>query len=129
MRVQMDGDVERFRAALAVDTLGTVDAIRAIVSASHSGLTEGIKWNAPNFALGGNDRITLGLERGGGVRVVLHRGAKPQPLDGFSFNDGDGLAKWPSPDRGVVIFANKADVERRAGLLRGLCSRWLAITN
>jgi hypothetical protein len=127
--MSMAGDVESFRAELDVDVLDTVDAIRAIIAASHSGLTEGIKWNAPSFAIGGDDRITLGLERKGGVRVVMHRGAKPKTLGGFSFEDKDGLARWPAPDRGVVIFQDKVEVEQRAEALRDLCSRWLAATS
>jgi hypothetical protein len=125
----MAGDVESFRDGLDVQTLDIVDALRAIISSSHSGLTERIKWNAPSFAIGGDDRITLGLERTGGVRVVLHRGAKPKTLGGFSFDDRDGLARWPAPDRGVVMFQSKAEVEQRAEALRDLCSRWLAATD
>jgi hypothetical protein len=121
-------DVESFRARLDLHTRETVDAIRAIIAASHSGLTERIKWNAPSFAIGGDDRITLGLERQGGVRVVMHRGAKPQALDGFRFDDRDGLARWPAPDRGIIVFQDKAEVEKRAEALRDLCSRWFAAT-
>lgn len=125
----MPSDVERLRAGLDLQTLQTLDAIRAIISDCHPGLTESIKWNAPSFALRGDDRITLGLERKGGVRVVIHRGAKPKELGVFSFDDTDGLARWPAPDRGVIIFHDKADVEQRANALADLCSRWLAATD
>ena len=126
--MDMGVGIERFRAALDAETLATVDAIRAIVADSHPGLTESIKWNAPSFAVGGDDRITLGLERKGGVRVVLHRGAKPKPLAGFSFDDKDGLAKWPAPDRGVVVFQDEAEVAERAEAFRSLCASWIAAT-
>lgn len=125
----MAGCLEEFRLGLDVKTLQTVDVIRSIVAASHAYLTEGIKWHAPSFALRGEDRITLGLERKGGVRVVVHRGAKPKKLGDFSFEDPDSLARWPAPDRGVIIFQDKADVEQRADALRRLCSRWLAATS
>lgn len=124
----MVADVERFREALNVGVLQTIDAIRAIVAHSHPGLKEGIKWNAPSFKLGDDDLITLGLERSGGVRVVLHRGAKLKAVDGFHFDDPDGLARWPSPDRGVIVFRDQADVAQRADALSNLCSRWLAAT-
>src|SRR4249919_1462948 len=122
----MAADVDTFRATLNARTLDTIDTIRGIIATSHSGLTERIKWNAPSFAIGGDDRITLGLERQGGVRVVMHRGAKPQALDGFRFDDRDGLARWPAPDRGIIVFQDKAEVERRSEALRDLCSRWFA---
>lgn len=125
----MADDVEAFRKRLDVQTLETVDAIRSIILACYPDLTEGLKWNAPNFALRGEDRITLGLERKGGVRVVVHRGAKPKELAGFSFDDRNGLARWPAPDRGIVVFRDKADVEQRADALGDFCSRWLAETS
>ena len=124
----MAADVDTFRATLNARTLDTIDTIRGIIATSHSGLTERIKWNAPSFAIAGNDRITLGLERNGGVRVVMHRGAKPQVLGGFSFDDKDRLARWPTPDRGIVVFQDKAEVEERAEAFRDLCSRWIAAT-
>ncbi len=125
----MADDIEAFRKRLDVQTLETVDAIRSVILACHPDLTEGLKWNAPNFALCGDDRITLGIERKGGVRVVVHRGVKPEETADFSFDDRDGLARWPAPDRGVVVFRDKADVERRAHALADLCSRWLAETS
>lgn len=125
----MPNDVERFRAGLDSQTLQTVDAIRSIIAECQPGLSEGIKWNAPSFALCGDDRITLGLERKKGVRVVIHRGAKPKELGAFSFDDRDGLARWPSPDRGVIVFHDMADVEQRASAFGDLCSRWLAATD
>jgi hypothetical protein len=125
----MAEDVERFRAGLNVQRLQTVDAIRCIIAASHSGLTESLKWNAPSFALGGDDRITLGLEPKGGVRVVFHRGAKPKELGAFTSDDTNGLARWPAPDRGVIVFQNRADVEQGADALGDLCSKWLAATS
>jgi hypothetical protein len=125
----MIDDVESFRAVLDPDVLQTVDAVRSLVRQSHPGLTERIKWNAPSFALGDEDRITLGLERNGGIRVVLHRGVKKQAVEGFSFNDPAGLAKWPASDRGVVIFQSKTDVAMRASAFTDLCSRWLEATS
>ena len=122
----MAADIERFRQALDVALLQTIDAIRGIVARSHPGLKEVIKWKAPSFSLDDNDLITLGLERGGGVRVVLHRGAKVKSLDGFRFDDPDEVARWPSPDRGVVVFRDQADVAQRADALSNLCSRWIA---
>ncbi len=113
----MTKDVERFREGLDAQTLQTVDAIRPIIAACYPGITEGLKWNAPSFALGGDDRITLGLERKGGVRVVVHRGAKPKVLGGFSFDDRDGLARWPAPDRGVIVFQDRVEVEQHAKAL------------
>jgi hypothetical protein len=118
-------DIEVFRSALDSDTLAMIDRLRAIVAASHPSLTEQIKWNAPSFAIGGDDRITLGVERKGGVRVVLHRGAKPQPAAGFCFDDTAHLAKWPAADRGVMTWKDVAAIDRVEFQLKLICRRWI----
>jgi len=105
-----------------------IDALRSIVGAVGSDLTETIKWNAPNFAVAGEDRITLGVERNGGVRLVLHLGARAQTPEGFAFPDPDGLARWPTADRGVATFATLSAIRDQEGALRSLCERWLNAT-
>ena len=120
--------VDSFRKGLDQASLATVDLLRSLIIESHSGLTEQIKWNAPSFALHGEDRITLGIERKGGVRVVLHRGPKQKELVGFHFSDPARLAKWPSADRGVIVFKDVMGVESRRDDFRDLCGRWLAAT-
>lgn len=120
--------VDEFRKNLDPATLASVDLLRSLIISVHPGLTEQIKWNAPSFALAGNDRITLGLQRDGSIRVVLHQGAKPKALRDFRFDDPARLAKWPAPDRGVIIFENPAHVERHREEFRNLCRRWLEET-
>ncbi len=117
--------MEEFRAGLAPDRLAAVDALRAIAATAGPELVETIKWNGPNYALDGEDRITLGLDRKGGVRAVLHRGAKTKETAGFSFDDPDGLASWPAPDRGVVTLAGTTEIAAQHDKLRDLFSRWL----
>jgi hypothetical protein len=117
--------VDAFRAGLDEDVRQVVDLLREIIASAHDGLAERIKWNAPSFALGDDDLITLGLERRGGVRVVFHRGAKPKDAAGFIFEDPAGLARWPAADRGVAIFGDRDAVAEQREALRDLCVRWL----
>ena len=120
--------VEEYRQSLNGDTRAMIDRLRAIVASAHPDLVERIKWNAPSFGVGEADRITLGVERRGGVRLVLHRGAKPRSTTGLSFSDDEHLAKWPAPDRGVIVWRELADIERDAASLASLCRRWIAAT-
>jgi len=117
--------IDLFRNTLDPDTLGMIDRLRAIVSAANPDLVERIKWNAPSFAIGDDDRITLDVERKGGLRLVLHRGAKPRRDVGFSFDDVDGLADWPSADRGVIVWRNLAAIDQMTPALILLCRRWI----
>ena len=117
-------EVDDWRAKCPPESLATVDALRAVIREAGPDLAESLKWNAPNFARGGEDRINLGLEKNGGVRAVLHRGAAPR-TDGFAFADTAKLARWPSPDRGVVKFRDAEEVDARRAPLVDLFTRWL----
>lgn len=114
-------------AAQAPEAAAAIQRLRAVVAAAAPGLTEEIKWNAPSYADAGEDRITLGVERKGGVRLVLHRGAAVK-ADRFAFEDPARLAKWPSPDRGVVTFADAAAVDAASAALTDLVACWIVAT-
>lgn len=121
-------DVDQWRGNCPPETLAAIDALRTIVQGAGPDLSETIKWNAPSFAQHGEDRITLGVERKGGVRVVLHRGAKASG-EAFAFEDRDRLAQWPASDRGVIRFKDAAAVEQQRLQLADLFTRWLEATS
>ena len=111
--------------SLSPETRSLLDRLREIVIRASPGLTETIKWNAPSFADSGEDRVTLGVERKGGARLVLHSGAAANDVAAFSFHDPDALARWPSADRGVVQLRTAAELEARAAALEKLIRRWI----
>lgn len=121
-------DVDEYRLGLRPPLLAMVDALRNIVHGSYDGLNERIKWNAPSFAIGDEDRITLGIARNGAVRMVLHRGAKAKDSSDYRFDDHNRLASWVASDRGVIMFADIAEIEAKNAALSDLCSRWLTQT-
>jgi hypothetical protein len=120
--------VAGFIATLDGDERAIVGRLRALALAARPGVTEHIKWNAPSFCVDGDDRVTLGIERKGGVRAVLHRGAKVKDATGFAFADADKLATWPSADRGVLTFKTEADLVAVEPKVADLFARWLAAT-
>lgn len=123
-----DTAIDAYRANLDPELRATVDGLRALIAGSHDGLTESIKWNAPSFAHQGEHRITLGLDRKGGVRVVVHRDAKAKDIAGFEFEDPDSLAAWPAPDRGVLVVRDAAEVDAKADALSRFFTRWIEAT-
>jgi hypothetical protein len=120
-------DVGAWLAACPPAALPAIEALRSTIRAAGPDLVESIKWNAPSFAQEGEDRITLGLEQKGGVRAVLHRGAAAK-ADGFAFEDTAKLARWPSPDRGILKFRDAGEIEPRRPALADLFARWLEAT-
>lgn len=124
----MAGDsVESWRATVDPAARPALDRLRALVrDAAGADVVETIKWNSPNFAQGGEDRVTLNLGPKGALRLILHRGAKVKDAAGFSFADPAGLARWPAPDRGVVSFRDAGELEAKAAALADLVHRWIA---
>ena len=120
--------VEAWLATRTPEIRGAVERLRAIVLNAADGVTEHIKWNGPSFCIDGDDRITIGLAPGGGVRAVLQRGVKVKDATGFVFPDDSGLIQWAAPDRGVVAFADEAAVAAKADSFADICRRWLEAT-
>lgn len=118
--------VEAFLADLPADALAVAQGLRALIKAAHPGLVEQVKWNAPSFSLDGTDLVTLGVERDGSIRLVLHRGAKVKDNAGFRFDDPSRLARWPAPDRGVVVVKDMAALAATSAGLGDLVTRWVA---
>lgn len=118
--------VEAWLEAQSPDIRRTVARLRVIVLGAADGVTEHIKWNGPSFCIDGDDRITIGLAPRGGVRAVLHRGAKAREAADLRGLDDSGRVQWAAPDRGVVAFADEASVTAGADAFADLCRRWLA---
>ncbi len=124
----MAQSVETLVAALPEPSRTAMNALRRLVVESHPDVSEHVKWNGPSFVIDGDDRISLGTAKGGAVRAVLHRGVKVKSTEGFAFEDETGLVKWAAVDRGVVTFADTAEVEAAAEPFKALCRRWLDAT-
>ncbi|MDO9398835.1 MAG: DUF1801 domain-containing protein [Herbiconiux sp.] len=99
--------------------------LREIVLAADAGIHEGVKWNAPSFAV--DDWFaTMNLRPGAPLRLVLHTGAKavpghPKP----DVLDPDGLLRWLGHDRAIVSFADRADLEAKAPALTRILQQWV----
>ena len=96
--------VDAYIAGLDAGTAAMVTQLRRLALAAAPDTNERIKWKAPSFGPGDEDRITLGLDPKGGVRVILHRGATAKTDPAFRFADPAGLIRWAAPDRGVLSF-------------------------
>jgi hypothetical protein len=120
--------VEDFLGALVHARKAEIETLRGIIRAADPTLGERIKWNAPSYAPGDEDRITFRLQPGERVELIFHRGAAKRAPDGFAFADESGLLKMLTPDRGVVVFADAADVDAKATRLAALVRAWVAAT-
>ena len=120
--------VDDYLAALVHRRKDEIEMVRGIIRAADPTLTEKIKWNAPSYGHGDDDRITLRLQPGDRVDVIFHRGAQKQAVAGFAFADPSALMKMLAPDRGMVAFADAADIAAKADRFAALVVAWLAAT-
>lgn len=105
-----------------------IERLRRLIADAVPDLAEHIKWNAPSFGPGAEDRITMRLSPGDRLQLILHRGSKAGADDFFRFEDPDRLIAWAAPDRGVVTFRDAEDLERKGALLPDILRRWVACT-
>lgn len=125
----MAQSVDDFMAALDHPLKAETARLRAIVRAAAPQTGERVKWNAPSYGPGDEDRVTFNLSRQDRVQVIFHRGAKAKAVEGFRFDgDPEGLLTWPAPDRGVAVFRSAEEVEDRAAAFGALVRAWLAAT-
>ena len=87
-----------------------------------------IKWNAPSFTI--DDHFaTTGIVKTGGVRLVLHTGARRTgPARPLAIDDPQKLLEWKDADRAVVVFADEGDVRRNEQALTVILTEWIAQT-
>jgi hypothetical protein len=105
-----------------------IETLRRVILAAVPDLVETIKWNAPSFGPGQEDRITMRIHPGDRLQLILHRGAKAAADDFFRFEDPDKLLSWAAPDRGVVTFKDAGDLEAKSVALGEVLRRWVACT-
>ena len=123
MAKQTSAGVDGFLAALDHPLKPAILAVRDILLGT-SGVTEGIKWNAPSFRTT-EWFATFHLRAKAGVMVVLHLGAKARVGDGITVADPDGLLTWLGKDRASVTFADVVDVAAKRGAFAALIRRWV----
>ena len=117
--------VDRFMAELEHPHREHVQRLRLAILHSDDGITESVKWNAPNFRYDGEDRVTFRLKPGDMLQLILHRGAKVRhDASDFEFDDDTGLIAWATPDRGIVTLTPELAVDREADIVR-LVGRWV----
>ncbi|MBE0581076.1 DUF1801 domain-containing protein [Devosia sp.] len=122
------GAVDTYLEALEHRHKPAIQALRRLIHDAVPGLTERIKWNAPSFGKGEDDRITMRLHPGDRLQLILHRGAKAGADDLFRFEDPDKLITWAAPDRGVVTFSDADDLADKSAALTEILRRWVACT-
>lgn len=124
----VESEVDGYLDALDHRHKPAIVALRALIHAAVPDLSERIKWNAPSFGRGADDRVTMRLHPGDRLQLILHRGAKAGADDFFRFEDPAKLISWAAPDRGVITFKDGEDLSAKTKALGDILKRWVACT-
>lgn len=120
-------DVESFLASLNHPHKDAIVRLRALLRGADPLVTEGVKWNAPSFAVG-EHFATFHLRKGEGVMIVMHFGAKKgtSPKSRPPIDDPGGLLTWRGNDRATITFADLDDVETKREAFIAVVRSWIA---
>lgn len=106
-----------------------IDLLRKNILAANDGLRENIKWNGPNFCVGGEDRITMKIHPPKQIQLIFHRGVKAQQVPKSRLiADDAGLLIWRTNDRAMATFKNREDVIARKSDLDKIINAWIKAT-
>jgi hypothetical protein len=119
-------EVDRFIKTLEHPLKEGLQQVRAAILSSNEQITEHVKWKAPSFCYGGEDRVTFKLHPQDRLQLIFHRGAKVRgDSEDFVFEDRTGLLKWVTNDRAVVTLQDMRDIEAKQAALVELVGRWV----
>jgi hypothetical protein len=119
-------EVDRFIKTLEHPLKEGLQQVRAAILSSNEQITEHVKWKAPSFCYGGEDRVTFNLHPQDRLQLIFHRGAKVRgDSEDFVFEDRTGLLKWVTNDRAVVTLQDMRDIEAKQAALVELVGRWV----
>lgn len=119
-------EVTQFLSELDHPLKKEIEQLRKIILNANKGVTENIKWNAPNFCFNDEDRITMRIHPPKQIQLIFHRGAKVQALPAKNLiADDKGLLIWKTTDRAVATFLNAAEIKSKETDLSDIVSKWL----
>jgi Domain of unknown function (DU1801) len=103
-----------------------IQAIRTAILGVSAEVAEGIKWNAPSYRTT-EYFATTNLREKAGVGIILHLGAKVRDVGpaGISIQDTEGLLKWLSKDRAMIVFKDMNDFKAKKAAIEKVLKQWL----
>ncbi|QZY51526.1 DUF1801 domain-containing protein [Leucobacter tenebrionis] len=120
--------VEAWLREMSDDRVPLLAELCRIIEQSDGRVVGEIKWNAPSYRIV-EHFATTGIERKGGIRLVLHTGAAkretPLPMREH-VEDPTGLLTWKGSDRAVALFSSIEDVCAAREALTAILRQWIA---
>jgi hypothetical protein len=126
---KLNPDVSAFLDGLKHPLRTEIELVRNIIFNCNNELNENIKWNAPNYIVNDNDRITLKINPPKNILIILHCGAKTQtPPTKKLIKHTCKLLSWKGYDRAVITLNNKQDIITYQNNIVEIVNLWLKAT-
>ncbi|MBI1278392.1 MAG: DUF1801 domain-containing protein [Anaerolineaceae bacterium] len=95
-----------------------IQAVREIILKTDNRITEGIKWNAPNFYYKGDMAVFTPHVKDHVFMVFPN---------GILINDDSGLLDGDYVDRRMAHFYSMDDIQKKKASLEKIVRRWIAV--
>lgn len=120
--------VEQLLSLLDHPDIDLINQVRGLIKNAEPALAEGVKWNAPSYALDGNDIITFNLRSYGPVSLIFHTGPKGKDTKTGQrlFEDTSGLIEWVADKRFVLKIGDGRFRQTHAAEITHLVQTWAA---
>lgn len=106
-----------------------IECLRNIIMSTDYELTEGIKWNGPNYGINGKDRITMRINPQKQIQVIFHRGAKvKEPLKERLLSGQYDILIWKENDRAIASFKSLDEIQENSQMIREIVTKWIEAT-
>jgi hypothetical protein len=104
-----------------------IQKLREVILKANPGLSEDIKWNAPNYSLDGADRITMKiLPPKNNFLLIFHGGVRKKEDAKNMDVKADGLElEWRGNDRAILTIRSLNDITSNETAITKLINQWL----
>lgn len=107
-----------------------IDYLRKLIMNTELNLSEGIKWNAPNYSVNGKDRITLRINSPKQIQIIFHRGAKVQiQAQERILSSNYSILTWKENDRAIASFKNLNEIQENSVIIQEIIVKWIQATD
>lgn len=125
----LNTEVTAFLDSLKPSLRDEIEYLRTIIMSTDFDLTEGIKWNGPNYSINGKDRITLRINSPKQLLIVFHRGAKVQEQpEERVLSEKYSILLWKENDRAIASFRNLKEIQENSLMIKEVVIKWIEAT-
>lgn len=126
---KLNSEVTAFLDSLEHPLRDEIECLRKIIMSTDYELTEGIKWNGPNYSINGEDRITIRISPKKQLQVIFHRGAKVKEMPKNRLLSGDyDILIWKENDRAIASFNTMNEIQEKRQMIIEVVGKWIEAT-